>query len=184
MHLDRYDPRGFERGRPAWIEALWLVVQAGLVESWIPGSRHRRWLLRLFGARIGESVVFKPRIRIKFPWRLRIGNHVWIGEGVWIDNLAEVSIGEHSVVSQGAYICTGSHDWSRDSFDLITKPVALGAHCWVGAFSRLCPGTRMEEGSVLAMGSVGGGVLQAWMIYRGNPAVAIKHRSEPAGRST
>lgn len=150
MRLDRYSLRGFHCDRPRWVETLWILCQAMLVDCWVPGSRHRRWLLRLFGARLGRGVIIKPRVRIKFPWRLKIGDYAWIGEDVWIDNLAEVSIGEHSVISQGAYICTGSHDWASDSFDLVTKPVTVGDQCWVAAFARLSPGVRMEEGSVLA----------------------------------
>ena len=72
----------FSRGRPAVIEALWLVVQWMFVASWLPGSAHRRLLLRLFGARIGKGVVIKQRVRVKFPWRLSVGDHTWIGEDV------------------------------------------------------------------------------------------------------
>lgn len=167
------------------MEVLWILCQTMLVDCWLPGSRHRCWLLRLFGARIGQRVIMKPRVRIKFPWKLEIGDHAWIGEEVWIDNLAEVSIGPHSVISQGAYICTGSHDWTTEAFDLITKPVAIADQCWVAAFARLSPGVQMQQGSVLALGSVASGVLEAWTIYRGNPAAPLRHRpTDPCGHSS
>ena len=59
--------------------------------SWFPISGFKRFLLRLFGAKIGKGVVIKPCVNIKYPWKLRIGNYVWIGENVWIDNLDTVT---------------------------------------------------------------------------------------------
>src|SRR5262245_16466396 len=114
--LASFNNAGFQRGRPAIIEALWIVVEALLVKSFIPGSVHRCFLLRLFGAQIGRRVTMKPGVRVKFPWRLTIADDVWVGEDVWIDNLAKVEIGANACVSQGAYLCTGSHDWSASTF--------------------------------------------------------------------
>ena len=88
MRLDLYTTEGFQRGRPAWLEAIWLLVQPLLISSPLPGSRLRVLLLRLFGARIGRGVTIKPGVMVKFPWRLEIGDHSWIGEHVWLDNLA------------------------------------------------------------------------------------------------
>jgi putative colanic acid biosynthesis acetyltransferase WcaF len=176
MRLDRYNARGFDRGRPAWIEALWIIVQALLVSSFIPGSAHRAVLLRLFGARIGEGVVLKPRMRVKFPWRLEIGNHSWIGEGAWIDNLDTVSIGSHCCISQGAFFCTGSHNWTSETFDLETKPITVGDHAWIGARSVVAPGVTVGEGAVLVLGSVATRDLSAWWVHQGNPAEPVKER--------
>lgn len=123
-------------------------------------------------------MVIKPYVLVKFPWNLEIGDHVWIGERVWIDNLAKVRIGSHSCVSQGAYLCTGGHDWSRVSFDLITRPIDIEDQCWVGAMARLAPGARLRQGAVLTMGSVGAGELDPWSICQGNPARKIKSRND------
>ena len=101
----------FSRGRSRLVEVLWLVLDALLVRSRVPGSAHRRLILRAFGALIGKRVLIKPGVRIKFPWRLEIGDDSWVGEDVWIDNLAPVQIGANCCISQGVYICTGSHDW-------------------------------------------------------------------------
>lgn len=176
LDLDQYDTGGFARGRPLWIEALWWVIQAALVRSWIPGTAHRRYLLRVFGAQIGEGVIIKPGLRVKFPWRLQIGNHTWIGEDVWIDNLAHVEIGSHCCISQGAYLCTGSHDWSSRRFDLIVKPIAIENHAWVCAKSLVAPGVTIREGAVLSLGSVATGDLDSWGLYGGVPAKWIKAR--------
>src|ERR1044071_6655908 len=81
-----------DRGRGPMTEALWYVVQWLLISSWIPGSRHRRFILRTFGAKIGRGVVIRPGVRITMPWKLEIGNDCWIGRDVWIDNLAPVRV--------------------------------------------------------------------------------------------
>lgn len=179
MRLDRYDNSSFQRGRSRWIEAAWMLVQAALVSSPLPGSRHRVALLRLFGAKIGEGVVVKPRVHIKFPWRLELGDHCWIGEAVWIDNLARVSIGSHTCVSQASYFCTGNHDYSSERFDLRTEPIVIGDQAWVCARSTIGPGVVVESGAVLGLGSVATKRLKAWTIYRGCPAAEFGPRSQP-----
>lgn len=178
MRLDLFDNSWFSRGRAKWFEALWIFVDSIFVSTAFPGSSLRCFLLRLFGSELGRGVVIKPRVHVKFPWRLRVGDYSWIGEGVWIDNLGIVEIGEHSVVSQGAYFCTGSHDWSAAKFDLIVKSIHVADKCWVGAYGKLAPGVTMETGSVLSLGSVATGTLKAWSIYQGNPATLIRERSQ------
>jgi putative colanic acid biosynthesis acetyltransferase WcaF len=176
VRLDQFHTTGFDRGASRWREALWLAVSGLLFSTWLPGSKWRAALLRLFGARIGRGVVIKPRVQVKFPWRLSIGEHCWIGERVWIDNLAAVSIGDHVCISQGTYICTGSHDWASESFDLIVRPIAICAKAWIGAKSLVAPGCEVGEGAVLTLGSVATGCLEPWMIYSGSPAVPVKRR--------
>lgn len=175
--LASYRPTSFTRGRPAVIYALWLVVDGLLVSSWVPGSWHRRTLLRAFGARIGRGVVIKPRVRVKFPWRLKIGDWSWIGEDVWIDNLGDVTIGENCCLSQGAYLCTGSHDWSRSSFTLIVNPIGVQDGAWVAARASVAPGVTVGEGAILALGSVALKDLPPWTVNVGNPATVVRERS-------
>jgi len=170
-------PRDFARGRSALTELAWMVVQALFVSSFLPGSGHRRFLLRLFGAAIGQKVVLKPGIRVKFPWRLSIGDHSWIGEHAWIDNLAPVTIGNDCCVSQGAYLCTGSHDWTSSSFGLITRPITLEPGAWVAARAVVGPGVTVGRGAVLGLGSVATRDLKPWTVYAGVPATPIKQRA-------
>ncbi|MGD0076027.1 MAG: WcaF family extracellular polysaccharide biosynthesis acetyltransferase [Candidatus Binataceae bacterium] len=176
MRLDRFDTGSFSRGRPAWVEALWLLCQALLLNSWLPGSAYRVFLLRLFGAKIGGGVVIKPHVRVKFPWRLVIGDYSWIGEDAWIDNLAEVRIGSHCCLSQGVYLCTGSHDWASERFDLETSPITIGDHVWLGARTSVAPGVSIGDGAVLTMGSVATKSLSAWCIHSGAAAESSKPR--------
>lgn len=177
MRLDAFSNSDFDRGAGRGTEMAWLIVQAYLFSSWLPGSGWRRLLLRAFGAKVGQGVVIKPFVSIKFPWRLRIGDHVWLGERVWIDNLADIDIAAHSCISQGAYLCTGSHDWSDPKFALITKPITIGQGCWVGAKCSLAPDTTMEDNAILTMGTLGRGQLKADQIYLGDEIV----RERPKG---
>ena len=176
MQLNLYSNKEFNRGRSVLIETLWLISQWLFISSWIPGSLHRVLFLKLFGAKIGENVVIKPGLRVKFPWRLSIGNNVWIGESCWLDNLDNITVGNHCCVSQGVYICTGNHDWTSPQFALLHAPVILEDQSWLGAMSVVAPGVRVGEGAILTMGSVAVKDLAAWEIYSGNPAQAIRKR--------
>lgn len=178
MRLNTFNNSDFDRGASKLKELLWLAVAGTAFSSWLPGSSWRVALLRLFGASIGSGVVIKPHVRIKFPWKLNMGDYSWIGEKAWIDNLAPVSIGSHVCISQGVYLCTGSHDWSSSSFDLITKPIQVADQAWLGAFSRVAPGVTVAEGAVLSLGAVATQPLKAWTIYSGQPALPVKPRKE------
>lgn len=176
VDLSAYSSSDFPRGRSRLIEVIWMMVQWLLVSSALPGSAHRRHVLRLFGAEIGDRVVIKPRVRIKFPWRLSVGKNSWIGEGVWIDNLAEVRIGDDCCVSQDAYLCTGNHDWGLYTFDLRAAPVTIGSYAWVGARTTIGPGVHIGEGAVLTLGSSAYNATAPWTINAGTPAQQIGFR--------
>ena len=133
-------------------------------------------LLRLFGARIGKGVLIKPNVNIKYPWFLTIGDHVWIGEQVWIDNLGAVNIGNNVCISQGALLLCGNHDYAAAHFDLIVKPIILEEGVWIGANAIVAGGAVCRSHSVLTAGSVCSGETEAYGIYRGNPAQSAKER--------
>ena len=133
-------------------------------------------MLRAFGATLGKGVVIKPKINIKYPWLLKIGDYSWIGEKVWIDNLVPVTITGNCCISQGAMLLTGNHDYKKASFDLITGEIKLEEGVWVGAKATVCPGVTMASHSILAVGSVLSQDTEAYTIYRGNPALAVKKR--------
>ena len=176
VDLAAYSADGFERGRPRLVEAAWLLLQAMFFGSWLPGSRWRAGLLRLFGARIGRGVVLKPAIQVKFPWRLSIGDHSWIGERAWLDNLTEIRIGSYCCISQGAYLCTGNHDWTDPAFKLVAKPIVMCDGAWVAARAIICPGVTLGECSVAAVGSVVTHDIPTGEIHAGNPAGFARKR--------
>ena len=115
--LSSFNNSWFNPG-PKLKRALWFLVNAMVLSSRInPSSGLKIFFLRLFGAKIGKGVVIKPQVNIKYPWNLTLGNHVWIGELVWIDNLAKVNIEDNGCVSQGAMLLCGNHDYKKSSFD-------------------------------------------------------------------
>ena len=174
--LSLYDNRWFKPGAGIFKRALWYWFNSVFVNSRFPFSGFKLFLLRLFGAEIGTGCVVKPNVNVKYPWNLRIGNHTWIGECAWIDNLTTVTIGSNCCISQGGFLLTGNHDYSSKKFDLIVKPIVLEDGAWVGAKAVVCPGVTMKSHAVLAVGSVATSDLEAWTIYQGNPAVKVKDR--------
>jgi putative colanic acid biosynthesis acetyltransferase WcaF len=134
------------------------------------------WLLRRFGAKIGEGVVIKPSVNIKYPWKLIIDDNAWVGENVWIDNLADVSIGKSSCISQGAMLLTGNHNYKRRSFDLMVSPIVLHEGVWIGARALVGPGVIAGSHAVLSAMSVATKNLSPYKIYQGNPAVPVRER--------
>ncbi len=156
---------------------LWFVVNAlFFINPLNPSSAVKVFLLRLFGATIGKGVVIKPAVNIKYPWYLKLGDHVWVGEQVWIDNLTLVSIGEHATLSQGAVFLTGSHNYKKSTFDLMIGKIIVQDGVWIGAKGLVCPGVTCGSHSVLAAGSVAVSDLEPYTIYQGNPAVAKRKR--------
>lgn len=133
-------------------------------------------MLRLYGAKIGKGCTLKPGINIKYPWKLVLGNYCWIGEKVWIDNLVDVVIQDNVCLSQGAYLLCGNHNYTKSTFDLMVMPILLEEGAWVGAKAIVGPGVKMKGHSVLTAGSVATKELEAYTIYQGNPAQAIKER--------
>ena len=175
--LTTFENRDFDTGRSFFVRAIWYSVNAALISSALPGSRFRTFLLRIFGAKVGTGVVIKPRVNIKYPWKLTIGGHVWVGEGVWIDNIDGVYIADHVCISQGAMLMCGNHNYKKSTFDLITKKITLEKGVWIGAKAIVAPGVIAGSHSVLMAGSVATGKMDDYTIYRGNPAVAIKPRA-------
>lgn len=139
-------------------------------------SRIKRSLLRMYGAKIGERVVIKPGVNIKYPWRLNVGDNTWIGEKAWIDNLGEVKIGSNVCLSQGSMLLCGNHDYSKTSFDLIIGDITLEDGSWIGAKAIVGPGVTAGKNVVLSAGSVASRNMDPDKIYRGNPAEIVKER--------
>jgi putative colanic acid biosynthesis acetyltransferase WcaF len=177
MHLDHYTLGSYTPGAPLWKQLLWYVLGDPLVRSyWIPFSTFKVWILRCFGAQMGQKVRIKSGVRVKFPWRLVVGDFVWIGENAWLDNLALITIESHVCLSQDVYLCTGNHDWSHPDFKLLPASIHIEQSSWIAARAVIGPGVTVGQGAVLSLGSVTGRSLQPMTIYAGNPAQPIKQR--------
>jgi putative colanic acid biosynthesis acetyltransferase WcaF len=183
VELAKYDNSWYNPGGSVGKRALWmLLVQPLFASAWLSSSLRAR-LLRMFGARVGIGVVIKPGVQVKYPWHLELGDHCWIGEHAWIDNLTTVRIGANCCVSQGAYLCTGNHDWSESGFGLMIAPIQMCEGSWAGAKSVLTPGSVLGCYAVAAAGAVIVGSVPDFQIYAGNPARFVKTRKIRSGQT-
>jgi putative colanic acid biosynthesis acetyltransferase WcaF len=174
--LSSFSNQWYSPGASAVTRGLWYLVNACFFKSSFPFYAPKRFLLRLFGAKIGRGVVIKPYVSIKYPWKLEVGHHVWIGEQVWIDNLGTVRLMDNSCISQGAMLLTGNHNYKRTSFDLIVGEITLEEGAWAGAQTVVCPGVRLRSHALLTVGSVATEDLEPYWIYQGNPAKKVRER--------
>lgn len=176
VRLNNYRNDGYKPGNPLKI-SLWYLLSILFFKTSLPfPSSLKVAILKLFDAKIGSGVVIKPSVNIKYPWFLKIGSDVWIGENVWIDNLANVKIGKNVVLSQGAFLLTGSHNYKKETFDLILGEIVLEDGVWIGANATVCPGVTCNSHSVLAVGSIATKDLESYTIYQGNPASGKRKR--------
>jgi putative colanic acid biosynthesis acetyltransferase WcaF len=177
VDLSAYRRRDFNRGAGILKQALWLLIEL-LLFRFCPLKLCglKKWALRCFGATLGTGVVIKPNVRITFPWRLTLGDHVWLGEDSWLLNLAPITIESHVCVSQGAFLCTGSHNYKSAAFDLIVRPIVVERGAWISAGAFVGPGVRIGSHAVLTANSVTAHDLQAFGVYQGNPAVWVRQR--------
>ncbi len=175
--LSSFSHPEYNPGRGKIIRTVWYFLSLLVFESgWFPVSGIKASLLRRFGARIGKAVKIKPHVRIKYPWRLTVGDHCWIGQGVWIDNIEDVHIGDHVCISQLVYFCTGSHDHRKVSFDLVAKQIEIGNGAWIGARALLLGGVEIGANAIVAAGSVVTKPVEAGTFVGGSPAKLLGHR--------
>lgn len=165
------------RGRSAFFTQLWWLVQASLF-AWSPQFMYgwRCWLLRFFGAKIGQHIRIRSSVRVTYPWKLSIGDYAWIGDNVELYTLGEIQIGSHSVISQRCYLCTGSHDYSRPTFDIYAEPIRIAQQVWLASDVFVAPGVTIGFGAVVGARSTVLHDLPGGMICYGNPAIPIKAR--------
>ncbi len=174
--LSKYDNSWYKPG-PVWKRFLWYGANSFVFNtSLFPVYGLKVFLLKAFGARLGKNVFIKPYVNIKYPWLLQTGDNVWIGENVWIDNLATVRIGNNVCLSQGCLLLCGNHDYGVSTFDLIVKEIILEDGVWIGAKAIVCGGVVCKDQSVLSVNSVATHQLEAMSIYQGNPAIKVKDR--------
>ena len=158
------------------LRATWLLLGKPLCSSSLPGTSWRRYILKFYGAKFGVGGRIKPGVRITSPWKLEVGDHCWLGEDLWIDNLDEVVIGSNVCLSQGAYLCTGNHDFRRPGFDLRLGRIIVGSEAWIAAKAVLAPGITVGSGAVVSLGSVVLFDVPQDAIVRGNPAKVVGER--------
>ena len=170
-------------GRQLW-NIVWLLL---FRPSPRPFHAWRALLLRSFGARLGRQNHIYPAVKVWAPWNLSVGDHVGIADGVTLYNMDRVDIGSYAVISQGAHLCGGTHDYNSPNFQLYARPIRIGMHAWVCAEAFLAPGVAVAEGAVVGARSVVTRELtEPWAVYAGNPCrrVGQRRRSGQPGVSS
>ena len=181
VNLGAYKNSGWSPGRGVWTITLWRLFGYPLLKHLPCEVFNGRFnsvkivLLKMFGAKIGNGVVIRS-CEIYYPWNLEIGDNVWIGYEANIYNLVPIRIGNNAVISQRAFLCTGSHDVAKSGFDLIVNGITIKDAAWVSANTFVGPGVTLNEGAVAAAGSVVVKDLPPMTICAGNPCKPIKKR--------
>lgn len=156
---------------------IWNIVYVLLFKpSPIPFYPWRSFLLRLFGAKVGKSCHVYPGVEIWAPWNLELGDYIGIASGAICLSMAKITLGYKVVISQGANLCTGSHDYEDPRFPLFAKPITIGANAWIAAEAFICSGITIGEGAVIGARSVVTKDMPAWTVCAGNPCRPIKPR--------
>ncbi len=169
-------PRKF-RGRSAVTVQLWWIVQASLF-SWSPQFTYtwRNFLLRCFGAKIGKGVIIRPTVKVTYPWKLTVGDFSWVGDNAELYTLGEIEIGSNVVISQKSYLCAATHDYTKDTFDMIDKKITIEDEVWLAADVYIAPGITVKKGALVGARSSVFNDLPAGMICVGSPAKPVKLR--------
>ncbi|MFG1209593.1 putative colanic acid biosynthesis acetyltransferase [Xanthobacter flavus] len=177
----RVEP-GF-RGRSGMVVLLWQIVQDTLF-AWSPQPAYgwRRFLLRLFGAQVGEGVIIRSTARVTYPWKVKLGNHCWVGDHAELYSLGPIAIGNNAVVSQKSYLCAGSHDPSDMTFPLTNPPVVVEDEAWVATDCFISPGVTIGRGAIVAARSTVRTDIPPGTVAAGSPATVRKMRARPTRR--
>src|ERR1051325_1521718 len=155
VDLSRYSPGNFSRGAGRLREGLWILASLFLFQLCpLKLSALKCAVLRLFDAKVGQGVVIKPNVRITFPWKLSLGDHVWLGEECWLLNLAPITLKDNVCISQRAFLCTGNHNYKSPSFDLVVQQITIESGAWIAANAFVGPGVSVGTHTVLTAGSV------------------------------
>ena len=180
VDLSTFSTGDFDRGEGPLKEGCWVLISLFLFRLCpLKLSGLKCAALRAFGAKVGRGVVIKPRVTITFPWKLTVGDHVWLCEECWLLNLAPIVIESYVCISQRSFLCTGNHNYKSQAFDLIVKPIHVEAGAWIGAGAFVSPGVTVGNHAVLAAGSIATKNLEPFGIYQGNPAILVKQREIP-----
>lgn len=156
---------------------LWSLVQGTLFRwsfhTWY-GWRCR--LLRCFGTRVGHKVRVRPSVRFEMPWNLQLGDGVVLGDGVKLYCLGPITVGRRATISQYAHLCAGTHDYTRRSFPLVTKPIVVGEEVWIATDAFIGPGVTVGDRAVVGARAVVMKDVPSDVVVAGNPAKVIKQR--------
>lgn len=156
---------------------LWGLAEL-LLFRYSPKPMHfwRALVLRCFGAKVGRGVHVYPGAKIWAPWNLELADESGVANGVRLYNQGKITIGKRVVISQGSHICTGTHDYTKPGFPLITKAIVIADYAWVAADVFIHPGVTIGRGCVIGARSVVTKDMPEWMVCAGHPCEPLKAR--------
>jgi putative colanic acid biosynthesis acetyltransferase WcaF len=157
-----------------WIDRLLLRRSPRRASGW------RVFWLRAFGARIGPHCNIRPGVRVVHPWLLTMGQWSCLGDGTVVYNLGQVTLGEHTVLSQEVYVCAGTHDYTQPNLPLQRPETVIGSGVWICAQAFIGPRVRVGDNSIVAARAVVVKDVPAGVIVGGNPARVLKPRPMPS----
>lgn len=160
------------------IRMFWSITWA-LGAGWLPrslGSGWKRTLLRVFGAKVASTAVVYSSAKVYYPANLIMEEYACLASDVDCYNVAPVRIGKFATVSQGAFLCTASHDITSPDNELITSPIYIGNQAWIGAGAFVGMGVTVPEGAVVGARAALFKSIKSWDVVGGNPAKFIKKR--------
>lgn len=177
QNLEIYRVQSSYRGRSPLFVQLWWIVQATLFRR-SPQVLYgfRRWLLRAFGGDIGKGAIIRPSVTVTYPWKVKIGSYSQIGDDVVIYSLAPITIGNSVVVSQKSYLCSGTHNFRSESFEIQSSPITIEDQVWLAADVFVAPGVTVGKGTVVGARSSVFTDLPEMMICTGSPARPVRPR--------
>ena len=153
-NLEDFDQQGYVRGRNKIWQVLWFATSFLIFQSfWFP-NRWRASILRCFGARVGRKVFIRHDVRIMWPWKLSLGDNCWLGEGLRIINLEQVTVGNDVCLSQQVMLCSGSHDHEKKGFAYKNLPISIDDGAWIAARATVLPGVHIGRCAVVAAAEV------------------------------
>ena len=159
-------------GRLVW-SAVWVLL---FRPSFKTCHGWRRFLLRLFGARISSKARIHASAKVWAPWNLTMEDYATLGPSVDCGCAAPIFIGANSTVSQYTYLCAATHDYEHPNMLLITKSIHIEDQVWICAGVYVGPGLTIKQGSVVGARAVVVKDVEPWTVVAGNPAGFIKKR--------
>lgn len=159
-------------GRVVWgvVSFLFFKLSPKPLHKW------RAFLLRCFGAKVGKGVHVYPSVDIWAPWNIELGDECGIANKAILYSQGKITVGKRGIISQGAHICAGTHDYTKPGHPLITMPIVIGDHAWIAAEAFVHPGITIGEGTVIGARSVVTKDMPSWMVCAGHPCKPIKAR--------
>jgi len=169
-------PKTF-RGKSKITVQLWWIVQSTIF-SWSPQVLYgwRRFLLRLFGAKIGKKALIRSTVKVTYPWNISIGDYTWIGDDCVLYSLGRIDIGSHVAVAHKVYFNTGGHDYDQITFDIYAKDLVIEDECWITNDVYLAPGITIGRGTVIGARSTVLKSIPSGKVCVGSPARVLKDR--------